>query len=936
MRRSLSSFLAVGLLALPSTEAAFAQTGVLSGVVTGATTLEPLASAQVQILGGATGTGALTDTDGTFRFALGPGTYSVVVQYIGYVTKRVDGVSVGEAETELAIVLESTALSLNELVVTVSRTLEPQKRTAAPAHTEVIDEIEIQERPATTPVGHLKATTGVDIMTHGVQANNIVVRGFNNIFSGALHALTDNRIAGVPSLRVNLLHFVPAVDDDIDRIEVVLGPGSALYGPNTANGVLHIITKSPLDEQGTTISVAGGERNLFKGMFRTAQLLSDDFGIKFSGQYLRVTEWRYTDPTEAALRALIACCREDVETQLIAQGTPPSEVDARIARMGVRDFATQRWGGELRADWRLNEDASLVLQAGMTNSDGIELTGLGAGQTDDWRYLFAQSRFNWGKFFAQAYVNASDAGDVFLIRRGAPIEDNSKLVVGQLQHGISLGETMDDGGRRQDFTYGVDYFLTQPNSNGTIHGQYEEDAEIKEIGAYIQSQTALSDRLDVVLAARVDDSSVLDERVFSPRAGLVFEPEEDQALRVTFNRAFSTPTTLNMFLDINGGFAQGLEDLGFLLRAQGPGRSGLSFQNSGGGFVMRSPFTPAELGGPGQLLPPDPNILWQYALGVAAQLGLINPQQAAALATLDASSVGLNLLDPVTQSVTPAAGATIPQTPALKESITTTFEVGYQGVLGGRVALAADLWVSSRENFTSPLLPRTPLVLLDGQDIGAMLAPLVQAGLMTPGEAATLAAGAASVPLAVVSSDQVQTTSADLVASYVNLPEQVDLWGWDVSLQAFLDQRNRWTLKGSASWVSDDYFELQNTTLGLSAAQSIVGLNAPDFKAALGLAYRDPGSGFNAEVRVRHRSEFPVNSADFVGLGCIEGFSVSATIRDCVESATLADLVFGYHVPRTTARLQLSVDNVFDTGYRSFVGVPEIGRFAMAQLKYAF
>ena len=110
---------------------------------------------------------------------------------------------------------------------------------------------------------------GVDIITEGIQSTNVLVRGFNNIFSGSLHALTDHRLAGVPSLRVNLLHFIPSTDEDIERMEVVLGPGSALYGPNTANGVLHIFTRSPLDSAstGTTVTLGGGERSVFPGVF---------------------------------------------------------------------------------------------------------------------------------------------------------------------------------------------------------------------------------------------------------------------------------------------------------------------------------------------------------------------------------------------------------------------------------------------------------------------------------------------------------------------------------------------------------------------------------------------------------------------------------------------------------------------------------------------
>ena len=93
-------------------------------------------------------------------------------------------------------------------------------------------------------------------------------------------------------------------DDDVERMEVVLGPGSALYGPNTANGVLHILTRSPLSAPSTTFSIMGGERDLLHGMFRVSQPFGDNFGVKLSGQYLQADDlndrseltepWRFT------------------------------------------------------------------------------------------------------------------------------------------------------------------------------------------------------------------------------------------------------------------------------------------------------------------------------------------------------------------------------------------------------------------------------------------------------------------------------------------------------------------------------------------------------------------------------------------------------------------------------------------------------------------
>ena len=63
---------------------------------------------------------------------------------------------------------------------------------------------------------------------------------------------------------------------------------------------------------------------------------------------------------------------------------------------------------------------SAVLSGGMTNDNSIELTGIGAGQAVDWKYSYAQARANYRNWFAQAYVNMSDAGETFLLRNGAP------------------------------------------------------------------------------------------------------------------------------------------------------------------------------------------------------------------------------------------------------------------------------------------------------------------------------------------------------------------------------------------------------------------------------------------------------------------------------------------------------------------------------------
>ena len=921
-----------------------AQDGTLTGTLADAGNGTPIVSAGIEILG-VDRAPMLSGAGGQFSISLPAGTYSVLVTALGYREHREDGVRVRADETTvLDLSLTSAALQLNPVVVTASRRAE--SRTDAPNTVYVVGETEIQERAVVTPVDHLRSAPGVDIIQQGTQSRNVVIRGFNNIFSGSLHFLVDNRIAGVPSLRANLLHFVPQTNEDLERIEVVLGPGSALYGPNTSNGVVHMITRSPLTSQGTTVTLGGGGKNVFDATFRTAHKLSDNFGFKVSARQITGDEWEFTDPAETAARASADSNPAAFKAERMARGLSSANADLAFGRVGIRDYEGsdfKRQSMNVRADWGLGGDDRIVFDYGMTNTDGIELTGLGMGQTNGWKYQYYQARMNAGRFFTQFYLNTSDAGDSYLLRDGAPLTDQSRMTVGQLQHGFDIL----DG--RQDFTYGLDYFYTNPRTDGTINGRNENDDDVKEVGTYIQSKTALGDQLDLILAGRLDTHSRLDHNVLSPRAALVFEPAENHSIRASYNRAFSTPSTLNMFLDISGGPAGPLAAVGYRVQAQGAG-SGISLHNADG--TLSGMRIPQALGGSGQLMPVGTGPLWLTGVGAANALGIIDAATAGFLASLNPSDtdIPLNMLDAGTGAFSPLNAAAILDVERLKETTSTTFELGYQGVINNKVLIAADVWYSRKENFVSPLVFRTPVLYLDATSMIGFLVPrLTQLIMATTGLDATAAGiaaidqatqlalgpdkavggipGLAETPLAVISSDQVESSATNLLVSYVNAGD-VSMYGADFSIQAFLD--DHWTLSSTASLVSDDYFDLTEMANGISP----IALNAPKLKGTFGLAYRDVRAGFNAETRLRLTSGFPAESAGFVGTQCETGLTGALYEEPCVDGYQLVDVTVGYKVPGTLATLQLVVNNLFNTPYRSFVGVPEIGRFIMVQAKY--
>ncbi len=459
-------------------------------------------------------TKGMTDVNGTLALSnISAGVYTITATANGYTDNVLTDIEITADETKsVDITLLSDIIELDKVAITASRRKE--KVLEAPASVALLDDSQIQDRVAMSVTEHLKSLRAVDVVTSGIGTSYVVVRGFNNVFSGNLLSLVDNRIASVPSLRVNAYTLIPTISEDIEQIEVVSGPGAALYGPNSANGVMHILTRSPFTSRGTTISIGGGERRIFTGSLRHAGVINDMIGYKLTANYTRGDDWEE------------GRAKEDVENVKIDP---------------IYDTAHAR--GEFRVDYSPNDDTTAILAIGGTQASGIELTGIGAGQAKEWLYTYGQTRFIYKDLFAQFFVNMSNAGDTYVLRTGLPTIDYSNQYVGQIQHSYRIGDA-------QRFTYGMDVLLTRPDTDGTINGANEDSDNINEIGSYLQSETNILPQLKLLAAGRIDTHNHLNDVVLSPRAALSYRPTDDHNIRLTYNRAFSTPGTSNLFLDI--------------------------------------------------------------------------------------------------------------------------------------------------------------------------------------------------------------------------------------------------------------------------------------------------------------------------------------------------------------------------------------------------
>ena len=720
--------------------------------------------------------------------------------------------------------------------------------------------------------------------------------------------------------------FFSATNDDIEQIEFVLGPGAALYGPNVDNGVLHIITKSPLTSAGTTLSVEGGFRassqsvantnasdnggGIFRVGFRHATRFSSKIGFKVSGEYLTGSDWRYADKGDT----------------LSPGSTVTSRAKCTLTVTGCRDFDLKRWGGEARLDVKPNASTEWITSYGRSQAVNlIELTGIGAGQAKDWRNEHLQTRFRHKEFFAQVFGNFSNSGQTFLLRSGNAIVDKSRVLVAQAQHGFNLGS-------KEAIIYGVDYIYTDPRTGGTINGTNENDDTIKEIGGYAHSVTHLGEKVDVVAALRVDKHSRLQSAVWSPRVALVFRPNENNNLRLTYNRSFSTPTTNNLFLDIQAGKAGP-----YTVRALGVPKTGFHFRSGGGcaggvgnGLCMRA--IPG-VGAPASLLPANAAVLWQVAVGFIAQNAQVPAVLKQALAAIAAPTTQvatvLRTLNPTTRDFVTVDPKNVTDIDAIRPTITNTLEAGYKGNFGGKARFSIDGYFERRQNFVGPLIVETPNVFLDPTTLGgylvAQLTPIL--GAAGAGQAAgALVPGMAGIPLGVVvpNDGNPLTAQPDIFLTYRNFGT-VEVFGADMGFDYVAN--DRWSFAATLSLVNKDYFsaaEVQGPT--------DIALNGSKSRGSATVRLRNDPKGWATELRFRAAKGFPVNSGVYVSPQRANGSLIPT------ESFGVVDLQ-GNIRPRFGARnmiISASINNVFNRAYASFVGVPKIGRLVMTKVSYTF
>ncbi len=525
-----------------------AQERVVKGRVLSSLNNEALPGVNVKIAG--TNTGVITSTSGFYEISV-PGPEAVLVfSYVGFLTEEV---VVGDRQA-IDVSLAEDMTRLSEIVVSGTRRAE--KITETPATIEVISKQDIEKIATFNPGELLARVKGVEFVRAGVAGTGINVRGFNSNFNSKNLQVTDGRFSTLVATGLPFGPLNTVIKEDIERVEVVLGPNAALFGPNAHNGLVNTITKDPRSSQGTTVALNVGNQSMFSARLRHAQAVSDKFAFKVTGEYTMAEEFEYADSVYI-----------DRNKDGIKEGYEEYMLDNDI------EFLR----GETSLYYTPVSGTDIIVQAGASNSTYLSPTNVGRNQIKDWQIYYTQVKLVHNNWFAQVYHTWSKTDSTYSIddrtKAYYTYSDLDLYTEEQVRDSLSYttGALFKDASRRFNaelqynndinnkffYTIGGQYQRDMANSLGTyLLDENEEDyITINQLGVYGQFDYHFGGGLKATAAFRGDNHEIYGFN-FLPKFGLV-KSGDWGGVRLTYGQGIAAPTILNMYGNLFGGLILG-------------------------------------------------------------------------------------------------------------------------------------------------------------------------------------------------------------------------------------------------------------------------------------------------------------------------------------------------------------------------------------------
>ncbi|HIA12162.1 MAG TPA: TonB-dependent receptor [Flavobacteriales bacterium] len=287
-RNNIYSFLIMLALLLTSSNI-FAQI-TLRGKVSDKSNKESLIGSNVVVKG--TTKGTTTDIDGNFELEVDSLPVTLVATFVGYGKKEKKVESQG---VDIDFDMEVAVFAGQEVVVSASRVSETIMESAISI--QKMNAKEIRESASGDFYQGLGDLQGVDVTSASMGFKVISTRGFNTTSPIRSVQLIDGMDNQAPGLNFPVGNLLGASELDLEKVELISGAASALYGPSAMQGVISMSTKSPYVYKGLSAMVKGGSQDLLVGQFRYANTLDkkDKLALKITFAHQQATDWTADD-----------------------------------------------------------------------------------------------------------------------------------------------------------------------------------------------------------------------------------------------------------------------------------------------------------------------------------------------------------------------------------------------------------------------------------------------------------------------------------------------------------------------------------------------------------------------------------------------------------------------------------------------------------------
>jgi iron complex outermembrane recepter protein len=391
-----------------------------------------------------------------------------------------------------------------DIIWVITPTKTPILLTKAPSTITVITAEDICRSGATSIPDLLRNVPGLDFIRATASDVNITARGLNQRLAHRMQLYIDGRSVNENFFNLVFWHELPISLAEIERIEIVKSPSSAISGSVAFSGVIQIITKAPKDLEGTHVSETAGNfgQNLTNIIHAGSK---DNWSYKVMYEYDRANHF------------------------------PNPPIGRSHFDKGREDFR-----GNGLVEYEFSEDSRASVSGGIDGFERDIVPGLGLNfmRVDMKGALgFIKANYSLGDFKLQGVWDhlQFDMSSKNLDKKGWVLSDTVKF---EAQHSIRWRDI-------NVLTGGTSYrfgSFEAPNMTGAKHEQHFFDA-------FLQDEFSPMKDLTFTVGVRVDTHPEAGVHV-SPRASVVYSPWENHTLRASVSRAFRNPSVIENFVDL--------------------------------------------------------------------------------------------------------------------------------------------------------------------------------------------------------------------------------------------------------------------------------------------------------------------------------------------------------------------------------------------------